>query len=42
VLFALSGGETVKIVENKRGWLHVTDDQGRSGWIYSDFVKRGG
>lgn len=42
VLFALAGGETVKVGDNKRGWLHVTDDQGRSGWIYSDFVKRGG
>ena len=41
VLFALSGGETVSVLENKRGWLRIKDDQGRTGWVYSDGVKRG-
>lgn len=41
VLFALSGGETVTVLENKRGWLHIKDDQGRTGWVYTDGVKRG-
>jgi uncharacterized protein YgiM (DUF1202 family) len=41
VLFALSGGESVTVLENKRGWLRIKDDQGRTGWVYSDGVKRG-
>jgi hypothetical protein len=41
VLFALSGGESVTVLDNKRGWLKIKDDQGRTGWIYSDGVKRG-
>ena len=41
VLFALGGGEIVTVLENKRGWLRIKDDQGRTGWVYSDGVKRG-
>ncbi|MBN9304553.1 MAG: hypothetical protein BGO82_12405 [Devosia sp. 67-54] len=41
VLFALNGGERVTVVESKRGWLKIKDDQGRTGWIFSDGVKRG-
>jgi hypothetical protein len=41
VLFALSGGESVTVLDNKRGWLKIKDDQGRTGWVYSDGVKRG-
>ena len=41
VLFAIKGGEDVTVLENKRGWLHIKDDQGRTGWVYSDGVKRG-
>ena len=41
VLFALGRGEVVTVLENKRGWLRVKDDQGRTGWVYSDGVKRG-
>ena len=40
VLFALNGGEKVTIVENKRGWMRIKDDQGRVGWIYSDGLTR--
>lgn len=41
VLFALRGGETVSIVSSKRGWMQVKDDQGRTGWMYGDALKRG-
>lgn len=41
VLFALRGGETVTIVSSKRGWMQVKDDQGRTGWMYGDALKRG-
>lgn len=41
-LFALAGGEDVDITEEKRGWLHIVDSKGRSGWAYSSFFKRGG
>ncbi|WP_299644663.1 SH3 domain-containing protein [Devosia sp.] len=37
-LFALAGGEKVKVSENQRGWLRVTDDQGRTGWVYKTYV----
>lgn len=37
-LFALGPGEMVTVVETERGWLRVTDDQGRTGWLYEDFV----
>jgi hypothetical protein len=40
VLFTLAGGEKVTVGEKKNGWLHITDDQGRRGWVYSDYVKR--
>ncbi len=38
-LFALAGGEKVKVGENQRGWLKITDDQGRSGWIYKTYLN---
>ena len=41
VVFAISGGESVTVLENKRGWLLIKDDRGRTGWVYSDGVKRG-
>ena len=41
VVFAINGGESVTVLENKRGWLRIKDDQGRTGWVYSDGVKRG-
>jgi len=39
VLFALAGGESVAVGEDIRGWLHVTDGKGRSGWVYQDFLR---
>ncbi|MBI4920805.1 MAG: SH3 domain-containing protein [Devosia nanyangense] len=41
VLFALSGGATVTIVQSQRGWLKITDDRGRSGWVYGEYLDRG-
>lgn len=41
VLFTLRGGELVSIVSTKRGWMQVKDDQGRTGWMYGDALKRG-
>ena len=41
VLFALNGGARVTVVDSSRGWLKIKDDQGRTGWIFSDGVKRG-
>lgn len=38
-LFALAGGEQVKVGENQRGWLKITDDQGRTGWIYKTYLN---
>lgn len=38
-LFALAGGEKVTVGENRRGWLKITDDQGRSGWIYKSYLN---
>jgi hypothetical protein len=42
VLFALAGGDKVKVLEDHRGWLHVVDSRGRSGWIYQDFISMHG
>jgi hypothetical protein len=28
------------VTDTNRGWLQITDDQGRSGWLYEDFVTR--
>lgn len=41
ILFALRAGEIVTIVENKRSWTQIKDDQGRTGWIYGGALKRG-
>lgn len=41
ILFALRSGEVVTIVSSKRGWMQVKDDQGRTGWMYGDALKRG-
>jgi hypothetical protein len=41
VLFALGPGEIVSILSNKRGWMQIKDDKGRTGWMYGDALKRG-
>jgi uncharacterized protein YgiM (DUF1202 family) len=40
-LFALAPGEQITVHDNSRGWLKITDDQGRTGWVYKDFVSGG-
>ncbi|MBN9314761.1 MAG: SH3 domain-containing protein [Devosia sp.] len=37
-LFALAGGEKVKVGEDQHGWLKITDDQGRTGWVYKTYL----
>ncbi len=37
--FGLAGGEKVTVTENQRGWLKITDDQGRTGWVYKDYLN---
>lgn len=38
-VFGLAGGEKVTVGENRRGWLKITDDQGRTGWVYKDYLN---
>jgi uncharacterized protein YgiM (DUF1202 family) len=38
-LFALPGGRKVSVSETQRGWLKVTDENGRSGWLYENYVS---
>jgi hypothetical protein len=38
-LFALAGGEKVKVGESQHGWFKITDDQGRTGWIYKTYLN---
>lgn len=38
-LFGLAGGVKVTVGENQRGWLKITDDQGRTGWVYKDYLN---
>ncbi len=39
VLFTIPGGATVTLGEKSHGWVKVTDSQGRSGWVYGDYVR---
>lgn len=38
-VFGLAGGAKVTVTENQRGWLKITDDQGRTGWVYKDYLN---
>lgn len=38
-VFALAGGEQVTVSDEQRGWLKITDDRGRTGWLYKDYVR---
>jgi uncharacterized protein YgiM (DUF1202 family) len=35
----LRAGEQVKVLENQRGWLRITDDQNRTGWLYQSYLR---
>lgn len=37
--FGLAGGQKVTVTENQRGWLKITDGQGRTGWVYKDYLN---
>jgi len=36
--FALAAGEKVKVSDSQKGWLKITDDQGRTGWAYKAYL----
>lgn len=40
VLFNLAAGQKVTVGARQRGWLQVTDAQGRSGWAYSELLRK--
>jgi len=39
VVFALAGGNKVTVLDSNRGWIHITDAKGRSGWMYKDYLS---
>jgi Bacterial SH3 domain len=39
VVFALEGGSKVTVLDSSHGWIHITDAQGRSGWMYKDYLS---
>lgn len=39
-LFVLMPGEPVEVAGSDGGWLHVTTPDGRSGWVYSKYIRR--
>ena len=42
-LFALKGGTGVVALESSvRGWVRITDSQGRSGWVYGALLRPAG
>lgn len=38
-LFTLAAGKKVAVSGKEHGWLHITDADGRSGWLYSGLVQ---
>jgi hypothetical protein len=40
VLFNLAAGQKVTVGSRQRGWVQITDAQGRSGWAYSDYLRK--
>lgn len=41
-LFALPGGRRVTVIGQQRGWLQIIDDQGRTGWVYKNYLSSAG
>lgn len=37
-VFSLVAGEDVTRLDKQKGWIKIRDDEGRTGWVYSDFV----
>lgn len=38
-MFALRGGTKVTVTDTNRGWLKITDPNGRTGWAYQQFLS---
>ena len=38
-LFNLAAGEKVTVTARQRGWVQITDSQGRQGWAYSSLLR---
>jgi len=41
ILFAIAGGEKVTVLDTQHGWMKIRDDQGRTGWVWNDGLKKG-
>ena len=39
-VFVLQPGAQVTVAEEQKGWVRVTDANGRSGWVYSSYLIR--
>lgn len=40
-VYTLRNGSWVNTTDTVQGWVHVTDEQGREGWIYGSLLEQG-
>ncbi len=38
-VFTLKGGTWVNISDNVRGWVRITDQAGKTGWVYGSLLR---
>lgn len=38
-VFTLKGGSLVSIGESKKGWIKITTEDGRRGWVFAKFLN---
>ncbi|MDB5541373.1 MAG: hypothetical protein JWQ89_3100 [Devosia sp.] len=38
-VFTLKGGSWVNVTDTVRGWVLITDETGRSGWVYGSLLR---
>jgi SH3-like domain-containing protein len=38
--FGLEEGARIQVLEQRRGWTKVRDDQGRDGWVAAGHIRR--
>lgn len=38
-VFTLKGGSWVNIIDDAQGWVRITDEAGRSGWVYGKLLS---